>query len=148
MEKDKIKEIVSKTVEDAGYFLIDTVIRGDKNSVVIEVFIDNEEGITTTDCSGVTKEISSLIDSGNLINVNYRLDVSSPGVDRPLKFLPQYKKHLNRKFEIKFMEGQIEKKITGKLESISGDVLTFSDKKSEYSIPFPNIIEAQVLISF
>jgi ribosome maturation factor RimP len=116
--------------------------------MVVEVFIDGEKGITSDDCSHVSRIINEAVQTEYLIDSNYRLDVSSPGVDRPLKFLVQYSKHINRKFEIIYKAGEEEIKLIAKLIRIDGDQLFFEEKNSEYKINFCDIVKAKVLISF
>ena len=148
MEKVQIYAKIEEIVSSLGFFLIETIIRGDNHLRIIEIFIDGEKGITTDDCSEVSRKINDAIESDNLIDSNYRLDVSSPGVDRPLKFLAQYGKHLNRKFDVTFSENDENKKLTAKLVRIEKDDLIFEANKSEYKINFNKIVKAKVLISF
>ena len=84
----------------------------------------------------------------NLLKDSYRLEVSSPGVDRPLKFLKQYPKHINRNFEIVYKSGETENKFTGKLISIERDELNFNSSGKDILIKFNQITTAKVLISF
>ncbi|MEW6652644.1 MAG: hypothetical protein AB1394_04150, partial [Bacteroidota bacterium] len=137
----KLEEIVSSQ----GYLLIDINIRGDQHLKVIELYIDNEKGITTDDCALVSRAVNEVIETENLIESSFRLDVSSPGIERPLKFLVQYQKHINRKFEIKLKEE--ERKLTAKLLRIEGENLFFADKGGETKVEYKNITQAKVLIS-
>jgi len=148
MEKVRILEKIEEIVKSHGFLLIEFNIRGDYHLKVLEVFIDGEKGITSDDCSNISRALNEVIQSENLIETNYRLDVSSPGVDRPLKYLIQYSKHINRKFEINYKEGQENKKLIAKLIRIEDDKLYFEEKKSEYKINFGDIVKAKVLISF
>jgi len=140
----KLEEIISSL----GYLLIDLTIRGDHHLKVIELYIDNEKGITTDDCSVVSRSVNEAIEAEKLIESNFRLDVSSPGIDRPLKFLVQFQKHINRKFELTFKDLDTERKLTAKLLRIEGENLFFAEKGGETRIEFKNITQAKVLISF
>ncbi len=147
MEKSKILEKFEEIVASEGFLLIDLVIRGDDKLRIIEIFIDGENAVTADDCMRVSRLIEKAIDSENLFK-NYRLDVSSPGVDRPLKYLVQYNKHINRKFDVSYKEDDKIKKITGKLIRIDGNQLIFQEKNQEIKINFEDIVKAKVLISF
>lgn len=148
MEKQSIIKKIEEIVSASGFLLIEIVFRGDPHFPVIEVYIDGEKGITTVECAQISRAINDEIETLNLINSSYRLDVSSPGVERPLKFLTQYIKHINRKFEISYTDSEGEKKLTGKLIRIDGENLFFAEKNSEYKINFNHITNANVLISF
>ena len=147
MEKQQINNRIEEIVKAHGFILVDLILRGDNHLRIIEVFIDGEKGITAVDCANVSRNLTEAIDSENLVESNYRLDVSSPGAERPLKFLVQYFKHINRKFEIEYTEDG-EKKITAKLIRIEGEDLIFAIKEAEYKINFNSITKAKVLISF
>ncbi len=147
MEKVQINSKIEEIVKAHGFFLVDVVLRGDNHLRIIEVYMDGEKGVTAVDCANVSRDLNEAIQTLNLIESNYRLDISSPGVDRPLKFLEQYQKHINRKFEIEYgAEG--ENKLTAKLAGIDGNDLLFSVKETEYRINFSDIKKAKVLISF
>lgn len=148
MEKAKLNQLFEEVINSLGYLLIDIVVRGDNHLRIFELYIDNEKGITTDDCVLVSRAINEKIEEEKIIDSNYRLDVSSPGIDRPLKFLVQYQKHLNRKFEVQYKVDDQVKKLRGKLLRIEADNLFFSEKNDEVKINFNNIIKAKVLISF
>lgn len=147
MEKLQINSRIEEIVKAHGFILVDLVTRGDNHLRIIEVYIDGEKGITAIDCANVSRDLDQAIESEKLVDRNYRLDVSSPGVERPLKFLVQYVKHINRKFEIDYNDDG-EKSLTAKLVRIDGEDLIFAVKEAEYKINFNNITKAKVIISF
>jgi ribosome maturation factor RimP len=145
--REKIVKIAEKISSDTGFFLIDILIRGNERNRVIEIFIDGEKNITANDCAEVNRKINEIIEEEKIINSSFRLDVSSPGTDRPLLFLKQYLKHIGRQFEVTFNSAGTKKKIKGILKNIEGEQLTFLTD-SEIVINFSAIIKAKVLISF
>ncbi|MBU2493866.1 MAG: hypothetical protein KJ571_14655 [Bacteroidetes bacterium] len=147
-KKKILQEKIAQTVQKYGCLLVDSVFRGSHSIPVLEIYIDNEQGVTIELCSEISREINEIIESAELLPANFRLDVSSPGVDRPLKFLIQYKKHLNRNFEVVYLIGEEKQIFNGKLKSINGEKLIFESPKSEIEIDFNSIQTAKVLISF
>ena len=145
---ENIKEIVTKDVEKNGFLLIGLILRGTEHNRVIEVFIDGEKDVSADDCASVSREIESHLNDLLAKHPNFRLDVSSPGIDRPLKFLKQFHKHVNRKFDISYRSGEEIKKLSGKLAAIEGDHLTFISNNKEVIINFNNIVKANVIVSF
>jgi ribosome maturation factor RimP len=143
---ENIRQIAQQVAEQNSLFLIDLIVRGSESSRVIEVFIDGEINISADECALVSREISKQIDEKELLK-SYRLDVSSPGVDRPLIYLKQYPKHLNRLFEIEFNASDSSSIFKGKLVSIEDEVLTFQSNK-EIKVKFQDIKKAKVLVSF
>lgn len=143
---ENIREIAQQVAVSDGLFLIDLVVRGTENSRVIEVFIDGEKNVSAEECAMVSREISKKIDEQELLK-SYRLDVSSPGVDRPLIYLKQFPKHINRMFEIEFNKANGSARFKGKLVSVEDEVLTFKSNE-EIKVKFKDISEAKVIVSF
>ncbi|NNG26786.1 MAG: hypothetical protein HKM87_04625 [Ignavibacteriaceae bacterium] len=139
---------VAREVSDKNnLFLLELLFRGNERDRVIEIFIDGEENLSADECARISREIKQVIEENELLSSAYRLDVSTPGVDRPLKYLKQYKKHINRKFELSYRSGENKKRITGKLVKIEDEDLYFYSGR-ELVIKFEDIINAKVLVSF
>ena len=145
---NNIKNFAEEVVTKNGFFVVDTIIRGTTSFKVIEVFIDSEGNVSAEDCAGISRELKVKLDSLLANESNYRLDVSSPGVDRPLKFLKQFPKHVNRNFEISYKSNNETKKISGKLLRVDGEELFFNNKGKETIVKFNTILKAKVIISF
>ena len=145
--KQNILNIAQEISEKNNLFLLEVLFRGNERDRVIEIFIDGEENLSADECAKISREINQVIEENDLLCSAYRLDVSTPGVDRPLKYLKQYKKHINRKFELSYRSGENKKRITGKLVKIDDDKLYFYSGR-EQVIKFEDIINAKVLVSF
>lgn len=143
-----IRNLVEEIVEKNGFFLIDIVLRGTDHNRVIEVYIDGEKNVSAEDCASISHDLDKPLQNLLAKHPNYRLDVSSPGIDRPLIFLKQYPKHINRKFEILYRSGDESKKLSGRLSAVEGEYLTFMANNKEVIINFNNIIKANVIVSF
>lgn len=146
--KENIVRISNEIAEKLNFFVIDITFRGDNRKKIIEVYVDAEKNIDADNLAEISREINSVIEEQDLIQQAYRLDVSTPGVDRPLKFLKQFPKHINRNFEVTYKTGDETKTITGKLLSVEREELMFLSDKKEILIEFKNIITAKVIISF
>lgn len=146
--KENIVRISNEIAERLNFFVIDIIFRGDNRKKIIEVFVDAEKNIDADNLAEISREINSVIEEQDIIQQAYRLDVSTPGVDRPLKFLKQFPKHINRNFEVTYKTGDETKTITGKLLSVEREDLTFLSDKKEVLIEFKNITTAKVIISF
>jgi len=148
MNKKRIKEITCEIVENFNVLPIEVIIRGNANNPVFEIFVDNEKGVTTDDCTNISREINKVFESDDSIPTKYRLDVSSPGIDRPLKFLNQFNKHIGRNFELSYEQNGKKQKFTGKLKNIKDSKLIFKSNKTELLLQFEDITKAKVLASF
>lgn len=146
--KENIVRISNEIAEKLNFFVIDINFRGDNRKKIIEVFVDAEKNIDADNLAEISREINSIIEDQDIIQQAYRLDVSTPGVDRPLKFLKQFPKHINRNFEVTYKNGDETRTIIGKLLSVEREELTFLSDKKEVLIEFKNITTAKVIISF
>ncbi|HCY75278.1 MAG TPA: hypothetical protein DHV28_05110 [Ignavibacteriales bacterium] len=146
--KENIVQISNEIAEKLNFFVIDINFRGDNRKKIIEVFVDAEKNVDADNLAEISREINSVIEEKDIIQQAYRLDVSTPGVDRPLKFLKQFPKHINRNFEVTYKAGDEARTITGKLLSVEREELTFLSDKKEVLIEFKNITTAKVIISF
>jgi len=145
----EILEIAKEVIERNNFVLIDSVFRGERGSKVIQFFIDGKQSVTSDVCAEISKETGSLIDEKLPDLKSYRLEISSPGVERPLKYYFQYIKNLNRKFTVEYEAENGAGKITGKLtRAEENENLVFQVNKDEITINFNKITKANVLISF
>ncbi len=148
INKEKIVQISNEIAEKLNFFVVDISFRGDNRKRIIELFVDSGKNVDSENLAQINREINSVLEEQNIIDHAYRFDVSSPGVDRPLKFLKQFPKHINRKFEVTYKSGEETKTITGKLLTVEGEELTFLSDKKNILIEFKNITTAKVIISF
>ncbi len=146
LNKKEILNKVKKITEDLGYLFIELEFRGDSRNHILELYVDNETGITIDDCSEVSKTVAELVESDNLIESRYRLNVSSPGTDRPLKYISQFQKNVGRSFEI--IVEETNEKFNGDLLSMNDDHLEFKIAKEIKVINIKKIKSAKVVVRF
>ena len=148
MKKGLIHSKIEEIVHASGFLLVDTVFRGSDKEPIVEVFIDSAKGVTTEECADISRKLHEFLEDEEIINQSFRLDVSSPGIDRPLKFLEQYHKNIDRKFKIKYSSNETTSEFEGKLKSVNDTQLCFNVKKEEVTVDFAQVVSAKVLISF
>ncbi len=131
------------------YYIVDLVVAPNHH---IGVFIDGDEGVSLDTCTQISRILESILDAEPTLGGIYELEVSSPGVSRPLKFLRQYLKHVGRTLKIKLVTYE---QIEAVLVSIGTDSIQIEikpqDKKSlpeAREIPFEEIKEAYVTVQF
>lgn len=148
---DEIRRIAEERLTDPGKFIVDVSVslRGAQKVLVT---IDGDNGVTIDDCADISRELGKVLDDSNLLKDSYTLEVSTPGLDQPLKLKRQYTKNIGRKLRIKLKETTVE----GKLISVALDEIVIgqevgSGKKKEVNvigIPFSEIDKSFVLVSF
>ena len=131
------------------YYLVDLEVTPSKH---IGVFVDGDEGVSLDTCTQISRILESILDLEPSLGGVYELEVSSPGVNRPLKFPRQYLKHVGRTLRVELITGVI---VEGILKNTSHDTISLElkpvDKKSQpesKEIPFDSIKEAFVTIQF
>ncbi len=137
----------------AHLFVVD--VEWKVGSKKISVFVDGDNGVSIDECRLLSKHLSGKLDEIDYSDGAYILEVSSPGVDKPLTFLRQYAKHIGREFKITLNQNT---ELFGRLEKIEGETLTLhlKDNKKAYvakepifkTIEFGDIKESIVQISF
>jgi ribosome maturation factor RimP len=140
-----LRHAADQVVSQFGAHIIDLVQRGERGGQVIEVFLDTETGVTVEVCTGVSRALLAQIDAGALVEGKYRLDVSSPGIDRPLVYPWQYTKHIGRKFRltVKTAEGTGERR--GSLTAADAEGIVVQTADGEHRFAFGDIVEARVV---
>ena len=126
-------------------FLVDLIVTGFSGNQRVLVLIDAEAGLPIETCSLISRKLSNRIEEEDLIEGAYNLEVSSPGIDRPLSLPRQYKKNIGRKLKIETLEGEI---FEGKLKEIEEQTIVISLKERDETVFLEKIKKAKVLISF
>lgn len=149
---NSIEQFVTNILEnEPEYFLVEIKIKPTNN---IKVFIDGDKGISIEKCVQINRQLYKQIESNNFFpDGNFSLEVSSPGIDKPLKMQRQYIKNTGRLIEILFNDESVK---TGRLVQVSdSDIIieetTGKGKKAETKqlvIPFSNIKTTTVQIEF
>jgi ribosome maturation factor RimP len=153
--KEKIIELVNKYLPDQDFFVVDIEVGGNAGMRKISILVDSDKGITIEECSKISRSVGHEIEEKNIIDSAYLLEVSSPGVDRPLKSKREYLKNKGRKLAVTLNDSKI---IEGTLEEVKDDALIIAagikkpgTKKVEIKpleIPFKEIKKSNVIVSF
>ena len=146
---ENISEIATTILQSIDGYLVDVNVHGEKGGSIVEVFVDTDKGVTADECAQVNRYVSSELEKQNLIPGRYRLEVSSPGLDRPLKTIRQYKKNIGRKVKIVSSVDDQKNAVEGIIQNVNDTTLTLTTKeKQEKSFALDDIREAYVLPQF
>jgi ribosome maturation factor RimP len=133
-------------------FLIDVKVSAKQGPKKVLIIVDGDNGITIDECGELSRMVSKTLDDNTMINDNYLLEVSSPGLEQPITLRRQYLRHIGRSLKIKTGEEQVE----GKLISVNEAAIVLavqsgSGKKIETTnkeILLTTIEKAFVQVSF
>jgi len=142
-EWSKLEKIAQSVAESRNAFVVAISERRERSRRIIQVLVDTDEGITIARCSEISRQLGSELDTQNIINVPYELEVSSPGIEKPLKFLRQYKKNIGRKYKVQYVQDNERRNLRGALAGIEGEKLTFTtEDHGTMTLEFSQIIES------
>jgi ribosome maturation factor RimP len=145
----KISELTEKSIQGFDCYLIDIEVQGKGANPTLWVYLDSEKGGVSLDtCSQVSKKLSVLFDAHNLFDGRYRLNVSSPGLDRPLKDKRQFIANKGRKSQVKYRYGEEIRTIKGTLDDVGDEILVISSGKEQIRIAFSDVMETKILPAF
>lgn len=136
-------------VEEVGKELLGVEFISAGNQSVLRLFIDHENGIDVDDCAEVSRQVGAILDVEDPISSEYNLEVSSPGLDRPLFDLPHFQAVIGETINVKLsipLNGR--RKFKGILEAIENDTLIVTLDNQEFELVFSNIDKANLVHNF
>ncbi len=147
--EQRLTEMLSEPVEALGYELWGLqYVRSGRHSI-LRLFIDHENGIGVDDCAEVSRQASAVLDVEDPISTEYTLEVSSPGMDRPLFTPAHYEKYIGSEVIVVLnmpMEGK--RKWRGEVAAVDGDVVTLRCEGQEQMVMLSNVQKANLVPTF
>ena len=146
----KISEIGKSIVEGAGMEMVHLDLERQRGGWFLRLYIDRPGGVTLDDCQAISEQMGAELDAGDVIETTYTLEVSSPGLDRPLRNDSDFRRFIGRLVAISTFEPIRERRhIVGRLTDFqSGTVTVVDEKETEYQIPIQKISRARLEIEF
>ena len=117
----KIEELIAPTIQDMGLVLWGCELHQAGRHTTLRIYVDGsgDQGVTLDACADVSREVGALLDVEDPIKSNYQLEVSSPGVERPLYSLDQYEKYIGHEVKIKLSIAQLgRRQFVGRIEKV------------------------------
>ena len=147
--EQNLQEMLQDAVEDLGCELWGIECQRMGRFMTVRLFIDKDGGVTVDDCADVSRQVSAILDVEDPIADKYNLEVSSPGLDRPLFTLPQFERYIGQDIAVHLRIPVMERrKWQGKLERIEKDMITLIVGDQEQILVFGNIQKANIVAKF
>lgn len=144
---EKISDLLGPTVVALGYELWGIEYLSQGKDSVLRIFIDSDKGITVDDCAKVSHQISGILDVEDPIQGEYTLELSSPGLDRQLFYLPQYENYIGYKVHIRLAVAENNRrKFAGILTGVKNGIVEVEVDGRVYELDYSNIIKAKIEI--
>lgn len=143
---EKIEEFARALLPSMGLELVEVQFRREGHGWVLRIFIDSEEGITVDHCADVSREVSDYLDVEDLIDHPFNLEVSSPGLERPLRSITDFERFAGRKARVKLREAVGDQKVfTGIIGRANEESIELVlEDESTVQLPFELIRKARL----
>ena len=146
---EQIEALVVPSIEALGFLVVQVKLMDTHKSRMLQVMAERPDGsMSVEDCSTISKQLSALLDVEDIITGEYRLEVSSPGIDRPLVKRSDYEKYAGHSAKIETalpIKGR--KRFTGVIKALEGDTLTLKVDNADVLIPLADIQAAKLVLT-
>ena len=145
----ELEELAETLVISEGMELVDLEYRRQGPRWVLRLFIDKEGGVTVDDCANISRQLGDLLDAKDIVPQTYVLEVSSPGLNRPIKKKEDFRRFAGRKVQLRLvspLEGR--RKIVGDLVGIENEKVIVTAAEGRCSIALEDIDRANLVYEF
>lgn len=147
--KDRIADLVEPILGEFGFELVDVEYLSKYGRWVLRIYIDKNGGITIDDCAKVSGELGDLIDIKDIINHEYVLEVSSPGLNRPLRKETDFMRFVGRKIKVRMSVPQKGRRnFTGYLKVFHNRTLVLEMEEELINLPLSEVEKANLVYEF
>jgi ribosome maturation factor RimP len=145
----QVERFVEPILEQMGYELVDVEYFSSYGRWILRLFVDSEGGVTIGDCARISEELGDLIDVKEFIRHEYNLEVSSPGLDRPLRKEKDLSRALGKRVKVRMaapLEGR--RNFTGILLRYGEGILSLEVDGQEVGLPWAEVAKANLIYEF
>ena len=142
----QLNKMFGPVVEGLGYEFVGLEYKSGSKPAILRIFIDHENGITVDDCAAISRQVSAVLDVEDPISGEYTLEVSSPGLDRPLFTAEHYQQFLGSRIKCKLrMPFNGRRKFTGKLLKADENNIVLSIDNESVELFIDDIEKANIV---
>jgi ribosome maturation factor RimP len=149
---DVVRDVARRVTADRGFELVDVEVKRDRRGHFVRLFVDKDGGIGLDELQSVSVEVSAILDAEDPIEGSYTLEVSSPGLDRPLKTEADYRRFVGRLVKISSYEPvEGRRHWTGRLQSVEDGTVTVvleKEKRAVARVPLEKIAHGRLEVEF
>lgn len=141
-----LRTLIEPAVQALKYELVDVELSGGAGQAVLRIYIDSPDGINVDDCAKVSRQVSALLDVEDPIPGHYTLEVSSPGLDRPLVTHADFVRFTGALIKAKVTQPILGRRnFTGRLVEVDGDRIVVEVDNESYDLTLSNIEKARLV---
>lgn len=143
---DRLQNMLQPGAAALGFEVVAVEITGGEGSAVLRVYIDGPDGVTVDNCAKVSRQISAILDVEDPISGNYTLEVSSPGLDRPLARPIDFEQHVGEQVKVRMAQAVLGRRnFKGQLVAVEENQVVVEVDNESYDLPFAGIEKARLV---
>jgi ribosome maturation factor RimP len=146
--KAQVRQLVEPVLTELGYEVVDLQLRNEQIGLVLRLIIHKEGGVSLDDCSTASRTIGHLLEVEDLIGKAYHLEVSSPGLDRPLTTARDFARNMGQKVETTLQGSESTRKVIGVIAGVNEIMVTITVDGAPEQIALTEIVKATLVIEF
>ncbi len=145
----RVEASIREAVEDEGFELVGVELAQTGRSPVLRVYVDRPGGVTISDCAYMSRRVGVLLEVEDFIPGSYTLEVSSPGLERPLFREADYRRFQGREIRLQSVEKfEGRRNFTGRIKSFSNGVVELDCEGVTFSVPLDRVKKANLVYRF
>lgn len=146
--EEKLYKLIQPLCDEEKIYLEDVSLHGGGKNRLVKVIVDTESGITLSQCQNISRKISDIFFRKDMFQGDYRLEVSSPGTNKPLKKTFEFHRSIGKELNVNYRKDDEIISITGELLAFNGDNITIQQKNADISIYLSDIEEAKIKLKW
>lgn len=144
-----LRKLLEPGVSAMGFELVDVEMAGSHHSPTLRVYIDSPRGVNVDDCAKVSRQLSALLDVEDPLPGHYTLEVSSPGLDRPLVKPEDFKRFVGETIKVKMQQPVLGRRnFSGRLVEVAADHVAVEVDKEIFNLAFDDMERARLVPRF
>lgn len=142
---DRIAELAAPLISSAGLELVELEVRGSHGSRVVKVIVDADDGVSVDTCAQLSRDLGAVLDAEDPIDGRYTLQVSSPGVDRPLRQPRDFERNLGRPVRlVRRQPTDLPGELTGTVVAVDASTLTLEVEGEPLEVAFTDVDHGRI----
>jgi ribosome maturation factor RimP len=136
---DKLRALIAPVLENFHADFVALELKGSRQNMVVRVVADQDGGITLPTCAAISRALSTELEVADIIPGRYRLEVSSPGTDWPLKSKRDFERNLGRQINLQYRHDETAASIEGTIQHVSETEIVIASENGSVAVPLASV---------
>jgi ribosome maturation factor RimP len=145
---DKLHALIAPVLRQFNVDLIALELKGSKRNMIVRVVADQDGGISLPTCAAISRALSAELEVADIIPGPYRLEVSSPGVDWPLKTKRDFERNLGRLVNLQYRQDEATVSIEGTIQTVSAADVTIASAGQSLAVPLMSVVAGKLKLKW